>query len=133
MSLSLKERLLYHQIHPAKIASDLSAGAVGLVLIWRGRTLAGALAVLVPSTTASAILMSFADLQPYKDSAAGRYLRQYITAPNQVLRLASFGIMALGCRRHDRVPIVGGLLGVVACWFYGMLPLHGVASGHAQE
>lgn len=43
MSMTLRERALYHQIHPVKLAVDWSAGLVSAVLLWRHRLAAALL------------------------------------------------------------------------------------------
>lgn len=43
-----QEKMLYHQIHPLKLATDISAEIVSLYLFWKHKLLAGMLAALVP-------------------------------------------------------------------------------------
>ena len=40
-ALTLRERLLYHQIHPAKLFADISTALIGIDLFWRHELAAG--------------------------------------------------------------------------------------------
>jgi hypothetical protein len=73
LALDHRERLLVHQIHPAKLATDISAAIVSTALFWRRRPLLGLLVVAIPPPIASALTMR-ADLSRYRDSTAGRYV-----------------------------------------------------------
>src|SRR6266508_2381447 len=57
MELTREERYLLHQVHPAKLAADVSASAVSTVLFWRHRALAGLLVFAVPPAVASSPAM----------------------------------------------------------------------------
>jgi hypothetical protein len=39
--MTTDERVLYHQIHPAKLATDLVAEVVSVMLVWRGHLRSG--------------------------------------------------------------------------------------------
>ena len=67
----MSERILYHQIHPLKVVTDVSAALMALVLFWHHRLLAGVVVSTVLPAVSSAFLISYADLTPYQHSAAG--------------------------------------------------------------
>jgi hypothetical protein len=46
--LTLRERFLVHQVHPAKLATDIGASAVSTVLFWQHRLVLGLLVFAVP-------------------------------------------------------------------------------------
>jgi hypothetical protein len=73
--MTFREKQLYHQIHPLKLATDISAEIVSLYLFWKRKLLAGLLVALVPPVIASALIMSLVDLEKYKQSAFGKYVR----------------------------------------------------------
>ncbi len=78
--MTFREKQLYHQIHPLKLATDISAEIVSLYLFWKRKLLAGLLVALVPPVIASALIMRLVDLEKYKQSAFGKYVRSYMTA-----------------------------------------------------
>ncbi len=61
-----EEKALYHQIHPAKLATDISAEFVSSYFFWKRRLLAGLLVLFVPPLVASTLVMRLADLEQYK-------------------------------------------------------------------
>ena len=74
-----QEKTLYHQIHPLKLCTDISAEFVSLYLFWQRKLIAGLVAMLVPPMIASALILKLANLERYKESAFGRYVRVYMT------------------------------------------------------
>jgi hypothetical protein len=65
-ALTLKERILYHQIHPSKLATDWSSGVMAALLFWQHRQALGLLVGLAPSVVVSPFLIQFADLGQWK-------------------------------------------------------------------
>jgi hypothetical protein len=119
--MSFRDRLLYHQIHPAKIATDASFGLLALVLLWRQRVVAGILLVTVTSLSSSVWLLIHSDLDRYRQSRAGRYMRVYQTAPVQLARFGSYGMMLAAARRRNTWVLAIGATALPTCWFYGLL------------
>jgi hypothetical protein len=48
-----QEKALYHQIHPLKLVTDISAEVLSLYLFWKRKLLAGLVVLLVPPIIAS--------------------------------------------------------------------------------
>ncbi len=117
------ERMLYHQVHPLKLATDISAAIASLVLLWQHELVAGLAVAFIPPVVVSALLLRSADLDAYRDRAVGAYLRRFMTPWVQALRLVGFGVFAFGAWQRDPVVIVGALLLVAACWSYGFVVL----------
>jgi hypothetical protein len=60
--MTMAERVLYHQIHPAKLAVDWSAALAGTILLWRHRRGPGLLWGFVPPVLVStSFLLGFCD------------------------------------------------------------------------
>ena len=116
-----KEKILYHQIHPLKLLTDLTAGFAALPLLWRHRLRAALFVTFVPPILVSALIIRYVDLEPYKRSSFGRYVEQYMTREMQGVRLAGYLIMSLGAwhRRLWSIPL--GLLVVIFGWLRGIL------------
>src|SRR5829696_3403246 len=77
-SMDFNEKVLYHQIHPAKLAADVSGSLLSTYLMWRRRFAWAMLAAFVPAVLASVLVIRYADLQRRKHSRFGRYMRRYM-------------------------------------------------------
>ncbi len=119
--MSLRERLLYHQVHPLKLAVDPMCGILALFLLWRGRGRLGLAILTVPTAGVSALLVSGADLRGTRDSRRGAYMRRYQTPPIQFLRFAAVGVALWGAWRRRAVTLSAGLSAAAVCWLYGLL------------
>jgi hypothetical protein len=120
------ERTLYHQIHPAKLATDLVAEVVSVRLFWRHLPLAGFAVHLVPPVVASAIVTRrTAELERIKASPAGRYIQAEMTPPMVALRVVGDTVTVVGAWRRQPLVIAAGALLVVAGWTLGPRSDHG--------
>ena len=119
--MTREEKVLYHQIHPLKLLTDATAGFAALPLLWHRRLRAALLVMLLPPILVSALIIWYADLEPYRRSSLGRYVEQYMTTEMQGVRLAGYLIMAAGAwyRRLWLVPF--GFLVVLFGWLRGIL------------
>lgn len=117
--MTLRERALYHQIHPAKLAADILAGLVSLYAFWNHWLWLGLAIHLVPPIIASALLMRFADLEPLKASPLGRYVGRHMTRAVEGARLAGDLITVLGAWLRLWWVIVLGVAVVAAAWLSG--------------
>ena len=119
------ERVLYHQVHPLKLATDIGATLIAVPLLWQHQLVAGLLMAFVPPIVASAILMRVLDLEPIARSPLGAYLRRYMGPPVQAIRLVG-GIGALaGAYLQQPIVIIASLALVVLAWANGLLPDRG--------
>jgi hypothetical protein len=119
--MTREEKVLYHQIHPLKLLTDCTAGFAALPLLWRRRLGAALLVMLVPPVLVSALIIRYVDLEPYKRSAFGRYVEEYMTTEMQGVRLAGYLIMSLGAWHRRLWPLPLGFLVVLFGWFRGMI------------
>ena len=85
--MNQKEKILFHQIHPAKLATDIVSAIVSLYFFWQHELLIGLIAHFVPPPVGSFLVIRFAGLEPYKNSRLGRYLVRYMTPSAQGSRL----------------------------------------------
>ena len=76
--MDLNEKVLYHQIHPAKLAADVSGSIVSTYLMWRRRFAWALLAAFVPAVLASVLVIRYANLERRKHSRFGRYMQRYM-------------------------------------------------------
>jgi hypothetical protein len=120
--MTLKERALYHQIHPLKLATDILTALVSLYLLWQQMFAVGLLVHFVPPVIASTLLIRYANLDKQAQSPFGRYVARHMTRTVEAVRL--FGDLAtvLGAWLHDPLLIALGFVVIVAAWCNGLLP-----------
>jgi len=120
-SVDFNEKVLYHQIHPAKLAADVSGSIVSTYLMRRRRFAWAMLAAFVPAVLASVLVIRYADLERRKHSPFGRYMQRYMDR-RVVDAWRFFGqvLMWVGAwyRVGKLVPI--GLATAVAAWVSGL-------------
>lgn len=117
------ERTLYHQIHPAKLGTDLAAELVSIPLFWQHRLAAGVALHLIPPVVASAIVSRRTDeLERIKASEAGRYVVTEMTPPMVGLRIAGDVLTVIGAWQRRPLVIVIGVLLIIAGWTLGPRP-----------
>lgn len=117
--MTLKEKILYHQVHPWKLAADIGCEPVSLYFLWRHDLLIGLASHFIPPILASVLVIRYADLKPYRASRVGSYLRRHMTRSVEASRLAGDIVMALGAWFHQPLVIGLGLAVVILAWLGG--------------
>ncbi len=118
-AMTLGEKALYHQIHPAKLATDILTEPVSLWLFWEHRLWVGLAAHFLPPIAASALVMRFVDLEPLKASPLGRYVGAHMTRRVEAARTAGDLVMVAGAWLRSWPLIAVGLAMVVVAWLSG--------------
>lgn len=114
------ERLLYHQIHPIKLVTDVTTAIVAAVVLWAHRPVAAAVIGIVPSILVSGALLRWADLDRYRRSRFGRYVRRFMTRRVEVARLAGLLPLWGGAWLHRASLVIGGAIWILGCWLWGL-------------
>jgi hypothetical protein len=122
--MTFAERALYHQIHPAKLFADIATALVGIDLFWRHELAAGLIIALLPPVLVSAVLVSEGDLERYRSSAMGSYLRRFMPPWVQALRIFSVAFAFYAAWYHVPAGVIGSLALVAACWANGIVRRH---------
>jgi hypothetical protein len=114
------EKVLYHQIHPAKLAADISGSVVSTYLMWRHKFVAALLSAFVPAIIASILVIRYADLQKRKHSPFGRYMHRYMNRRVEAWRFFGQVVIWVGAwyRVGKLVPV--GWAMVVGAWASGI-------------
>lgn len=115
------ERVLYHQIHPLKLLTDVGTAIVATALFWRHRAGAAILVGFVPSIVITVILLRWADLEPYRRSAFGQYVRRFMTRRVEAARFAGLVPLWGGAWLGRPWLIAAGAAWIVGCWLWGRL------------
>jgi hypothetical protein len=117
--MDFKERVLYSQIHPAKLLTDWCAGMVSLYIFWQHNLALGIAVAVIPTLLAAVLVIRFADLYRYKKSQLGRYIHKYGTVDARVTRLFGYLVSAAGAW-YQMLPVVAvGLALVILAWLRG--------------
>jgi hypothetical protein len=120
-SMTLQEKILYHQIHPLKLAADIGCEPISLYFFWRHNLLLGLITHFAPPIAASLWLIFRANLEAYKDSAGGAFLRCHMTRTVEAIRLTGDILMAVGAWIHLPSLIALGVAIIVLAWASGFV------------
>ncbi len=119
--MTFQEKTLYHQIHPLKLATDIGFTFPALYLLWQHQLVAALIVTFVPSILSSALIMRFANLEPYKQSALGQYIQRYMSPVVVALRMIGLVVMMIGAWLQVFWTIPLGLAIVVLAWLRGVI------------
>lgn len=119
-TLTLREKALYHQVHPLKLGTDITAAVVSTYYFWQHSLVLGLLTGFVPPIVISSLMLATLDFSRIRDSAIGRYLKRSMTRAMEAVRLAGTLPMALGAWYHLPWLIALGLPIVLFGWLRGL-------------
>ena len=119
--MTLREKQLYHQIHPLKLGTDITAQIVSAYFFWVHDLGLGFLTMLLPPIVVSSIMLSTMDFTWIKDSAVGRYLKWSMTPAMEGLRLLGVVPITLGAWYHQPLGFVIGMIMVLIGWLRGLI------------
>lgn len=115
-----RDRILYHQIHPLKLAVDWGTASVAAWCFW-AHHLALALGIgFVPSVLTTIALVQWADLGRYRTSRVGRRLARGMTPRVEGARLLGLLPFWGGAWIHLPLPMVAGVAWILACWGWAL-------------
>jgi hypothetical protein len=119
--MSLEEKSLYPQIHPLKLFTDWSTGMIALYPFWQHNLVLALLIALIPAPIVSFLLMRFANLENYKESSFGKYVRKYMTRQAEAIRIAGYAVTVVGAWYHMILLIPFGLVIILFGWLGGFI------------
>lgn len=119
--MNLKEKKLYHQIHPLKLLTDWITGAISLYFLWFHELIIALLVMLIPPVVVSLLIVKFINLEKYKMSSVGKYIRMSMTPQMEVVRLVGFVMAILGAWYNMFSLIVFGIIVILFGWFQGLI------------
>jgi hypothetical protein len=118
--MDFTEKVLYHQIHPAKLAADIASSFISTYLLWRRRFGLAMLIAFVPAILASALVLRYADLERLKQTPFGHYIGQFMNRRIEAWRFAGQIVMWVGAWYHQFWLIPAGLMAIIAAWMSGL-------------
>jgi hypothetical protein len=119
-ALTWHERVLYHQLHPLKLATDIASAVGAIPLFWRHRLGPALVVSLVPPVVVSAVLLRWGSFERQRDSTVGRYVSRWMSPAAEGARLMGFAVSAVGAWFHAPAAIVAGAVVVLAAWLRGV-------------
>jgi len=118
--MQFAERVLYHQIHPVKLFTDVSTAFIAAALLWNHRPTPALLVGFLPAVLVSAALMRWANLEPYRASRLGRYVAGFMTHRVEVARFAGLLPLWLGAWFRSPLAMAAGIVWILGCWSWGL-------------
>ena len=115
-----RERLLYHQIHPLKLSTDIATALGAVILLWTHRLVPALIVGFVPSIAVSIGLIRWADLEPYRRSAFGRYISRFMTRRLELARFAGLIPLWGGAWLRSLPTVAFGAVWIFGCWLWGL-------------
>ena len=114
------EIVLLHQVHPVKLACDISASTVSNALLWNHRLAAGLAVRLGLSVVGSVLVIGSGDAGRMRDTAAGRYVVANMPPAAVAIRLAGDAVMAVGAWQHSWRTLTLGAATIAVGWSHGL-------------
>ena len=108
------EIILIHQVHPLKLAADVSASIVSNILLWQHMLVSALVARYLPPVIGSTLVIRFGNLEALRRTRRARYVLEHMTPATTAIRLAGDVVMGVGSWRRktgldrDRSPDRGG-------------------------
>ena len=118
--VEVRERVLYHQIHPLKLAVDVSGSLASTILLWKHSLLVGIVVTLLPSIAVSAAMLRWTDLRRQRTSAFGRYVAFHMTRVAEAVRFGGQIVVWVGAWAHSGPAVAGGIATIVFGWTYSL-------------
>jgi hypothetical protein len=118
--MDIQEKALYHQIHPAKLATDWFTALLAAYFLWQGDLVLALAIGFVPAIVASVLVIRYADLGRYQASAFGHYVAKYMTPLAMGFRVVGLVVFWTAAWYHSISGVVAGLLIVLDAWGYGL-------------
>ena len=115
------DTILIHQVHPLKLAADISASVVSNILLWQHRLGPALLARYLPPIVGSALVIRFGDMDALRQTRRAGYVREHMPPASTAIRLAGDVVMGIGSWRRRPSWIAAGALIVGAGWSHGLV------------
>jgi hypothetical protein len=121
VTLTTREKILYHQIHSLKLATDILTEPLSLYFFWKHNLTVGLLTHFVPPILATILVIRFANLERLKNSKVGTYLLHNMTRPIEALRLAADIAMVFAAWFHSPLFIALPAVVILLAWSFVLL------------
>ena len=118
-----RDAYLLHQVHGAKLATDIAADVISTWLMWHERPRAALAVAHLAAGLASGVLIR-QDLSALRATRRGRYVLTHMPPSAQAVRYSGQLLGWYAARRHRPGWIVAGHLVIGLGWSHGLLARH---------
>ena len=115
-----RERVLYHQIHPLKLATDVTTAGIAAALLWTRHVAAAVVVGFGPSILVTLALLRWANLERYRQSSFGRYIARFMNRRVEAARFAGLLPLWGGAWAHRVGLVIAGVAWILGCWLWGL-------------
>lgn len=120
--MTLEEKRIYHQIHPLQLCTDFLTGFGAVYLLWNQYLFLGVCIAFIPSTIVSLYIIAKMDLEKYKNSNFGVYIRKHMASKSaDWLRFGGFAVMLMGGWLKILWLVAVGFVVVLLIWTKGLI------------
>ncbi len=119
--MNSSEKRLCGQIHPAKLATDVSMSILSLYLFRLHHFVQALVLHIVPSVVVGYLIIQYVSLERYARSRLGHYLAKYMTNKMQLLRLPGDVVTVVGAWFQVLWVIGLGLIVIGFGWARGLI------------
>ena len=120
--LTLEEKKIYSQIHPVKLLTDIVTGFGAVYLLWLHYLFVAVCIAFIPSTAVSLVLIAKTDLEKYKESPFGGYVRKHMSSKSSDwIRFAGFVVMLMGGWINVLPLSAAGFMIILFVWMKGLI------------
>ena len=117
--MTLQEKILYHQVHPLKLATDIFTSVLSTYFLWVKNDFGFWGTFLSPSLIVTLLVIRFANLERLKASRSGRYISRFMTKKIELLRLIGQIIVWFSAWNHFLFGVVAGVAVILMAWLSG--------------
>jgi len=121
LPLAFRERIVVHQVHPFKLATDWFTAVAAGWLFWNHEMVTALLVGFVPSIVVSLYMIMRVDLGRLADTPLGKYVASPRTRPSDGIRFLGLAIAWWGAWMNQVLPVGVGLAVILIGWGKGLL------------
>ena len=119
--MNFREKEKYHEIHPAKLAVDVSTTLLSICFYWVQDFILGTVIGYLPSVIATVVIIKWVNLERIKQSPFGRYIDKYMTNTMRLIRFAGLIVATIAAWYNMWWLVLVGLLAILLAWLRGKI------------
>lgn len=124
--MNFREKEKYHEIHPVKLAVDVSTTLLSIYFYWVQDFILGTIIGYLPSVIVTVVMIKWVNLEKIKQSPSGRYIDKYMTNTMRLIRFAGLIVSTIAAWYNTWWLVLVGLLVILFVWLHGkiLMTLH---------
>ena len=119
--MNFREKEKYHEIHPVKLAVDISTAFLSIYFYWVQDFILGTVIGYLPSVIGTAVIIKWINLEKIKQSSFGRYIDKYMTNTMRLIRIAGLIVATIAAWYNIWWLVFVGLLVILLAWLRGKI------------